>query len=280
MDTEYIVYLLTYFILYSFLGWVLESVSKTIAQRKLVNSGFLNGSICPIYGCGAVIMILALGFLKNNILLLFIVSFFVLSIWEYIVGVLLEKIFKTKYWDYSENKFNIKGRVCLKNSIFWGVLGVIFIEYIHPLIESKIVLMSLNILIYANIILYIALIVDTIVSSIKTAKLEKAMLKIEEIEKSIKEKIEELKEQSKNKSSKNLSDLERIIRELKISQTKLKITLYKRARRLKSAFPSMKSESITNLLNQKIDLEALKQYTKKVKNKINNKSEKKEKEER
>ena len=275
MDTEYIVHLLTYFILYSFFGWVLESVSKTIAQRKLINSGFLNGPICPIYGYGAVIMILALGFLKDNIPLLFIVSFFVLSIWEYIVGILLEKIFKTKYWDYSENKFNIKGRVCLKNSIFWGVLGVIFIKYIHPFIESKLVLIPLNILIYVDIILYIALIVDTIVSSIKTAKLEKAMLKVEEIETNIKQKLEELKEQNKNKSSKSLSDLEQIIRELRINQTKLKIKLYKRAKRLKEAFPSMKSESITNFLNEKVDLKALKQYMKKVKNKINNKPEKK-----
>lgn len=272
MNTQEIIYLLTYLILYSFFGWILESVSKTIAQRKFVNSGFLNGPICPIYGCGAVIMILCLNSLKDNIFILFIVSFLVLSIWEYIVGLLLEKIFKTKYWDYSHLKFNIKGRVCLKNSIFWGVLGVLFIEYIHPFIESKIVLVPLDILIYTNIILYIALIVDTVVSSIKTIRLDKAIAKLEEIEDSIKERIQELKKQSKNKSSRGLQELEQLIRELKINQTRLKIKLYKRARRLKQAFPSMKSESISNFLNEKIDLKALKQYMKNVKKKITDKS--------
>lgn len=272
MNTQNIIYLLTYLVLYSFLGWILESVSKTIAQRKFVNSGFLNGPICPIYGFGAVIMLLCLNSLKDNILLLFVVSFIVLSIWEYIVGILLEKIFKTKYWDYSHLKFNIKGRVCLKNSIFWGILGVLFIEYIHPFIESKIGLIPLEILIFTNTILYIAFIVDTVISSIKTVRLDKAIAKLEEIENNIKEKIEELKQHSKDKSSKGLQELEQIIRELKINQTRLKIKLYKRARRLKQAFPSMKSESISNFLNEKVDLKALKKYMKNVKKKITDKS--------
>lgn len=268
MNTQEIIYLLTYLILYSFFGWILESVCKTIEQRKFVNSGFLNGPICPIYGCGAIIMILCLNTLKDNIFLLFIVSFLVLSIWEYIVGVLLEKLFKTKYWDYSHLKFNIKGRVCLKNSIFWGILGVLFIKYIHPFIETKIILIPLDILIYCNIILYIAVIVDTIVSSVKTVKLDKTIKKLQELENNIKEKIEELKEQGKSRTTRGLEELEQIIKDLRISQTRLKIKLYKRARRLKQAFPSMKSESITNFLSEKIDLKALKKYMKEVKKKI------------
>lgn len=274
MDTQEIIYLLTYLILYSFFGWILESICKTVEQRKFVNSGFLNGPICPIYGCGAIIMILCLNSLKDNIFLLFIVSFLVLSIWEYIVGVLLEKLFKTKYWDYSHLKFNIKGRVCLKNSIFWGILGVLFIKYIHPFIQSKIVLVPLDILIYCNVVLYIAVIIDTIVSSVKTVKLDKAISKLEEIENNIKDKIEELKDESKNISSRGLAELEQIIKELRIKQTRLKIKLYKRTRRLKQAFPSMKSESITNFLNEKIDLKALQQHIKDIKNKITDKSNK------
>ena len=114
MDTESILHIITYLIIYSFLGWVLESVSKTISQRKWVNSGFLKGPLCPIYGFGAIIMVLCLSFLKENIVILFIAAFIVLSVWEYIVGFFLEKVFKTKYWDYSNIKFNIHGRVCLK----------------------------------------------------------------------------------------------------------------------------------------------------------------------
>jgi len=103
-------------------------------QRKVVNSGFLIGPFCPIYGYGAIIMYYCLIGLKNDIFLLFISSFVILSFWEYIVGWMLEIVFKTKYWDYSKKFANINGRVCLLNSCFWGILGVLFINVIHPLI--------------------------------------------------------------------------------------------------------------------------------------------------
>ena len=125
MDID-IIKILTYFIIYSFLGWLLESVFKTILEKKIVNSGFLHGPFCPIYGIGAIIMYLGLNNFSKYPILVFILGFLILSIWEYIVGWGLEKLFNTKYWDYSKNKFNIKGRVCLMNSLFWGVLGMIF----------------------------------------------------------------------------------------------------------------------------------------------------------
>ena len=118
IDSNQILRLLLYFIIYSFFGWVLESIFKSIIQMKLVNSGFLHGPFCPIYGFGAIIMLLFLNSFKNNVFILFIAGFIVLSVWEYIVGVLLEKKFNTKYWDYSENFLNIQGRVFLMNSIF------------------------------------------------------------------------------------------------------------------------------------------------------------------
>ena len=128
--------LATYFIIYSFLGWILESIFRSFCEKKIINTGFLRGPICPIYGCGAIIMILFLGKFSNSKILLFIMSVIFLSIWEYIVGVILEKIFKTKYWDYSDHKFNYKGRICLTNSIAWGFLGVLFINFIHPSIVN------------------------------------------------------------------------------------------------------------------------------------------------
>ena len=266
---ETIVYFLTYFIIYSFAGWVLESVSKSIAQKKLVNSGFLSGPICPIYGFGAIIMLLSLGFLKEKPLLLFIAAFIILSVWEYIVGVLLEKVFKTKYWDYSRFKFNFQGRICLKNSIYWGILGVIFICYIHPFIESYINTIPINLLLYIDIILGIAIIVDVVVSSIAVTNFETMINKINDMSITIKEKVKELKE-LKDKNKQKIIDIEKNaienaenkIKELKINQAKLKLRIYRQANRLKKAFPSMKSETITKFLNQKIDLKNLKQNIK------------------
>lgn len=264
-----LLHLMTYLILYSFAGWLLESVSKTVEQRKLVNSGFLYGPFCPIYGFGAIIMILCLSSLKQNPILLFIVSFFVLSIWEYIVGIILEKIFKTKYWDYSHLKFNIQGRVCLKNSLYWGILGLLFIKYIHPFIESYTLLIPNSLLFYINTIILIAIIVDLIISSISISSFDTTVSKLNELGNTIKEKVEELKNvKVKNKlksgivEKANIESIEKIIKDLKYKQNKLKIKIYKQANRLKKAFPSMKSESITQFLSQKIDLQKLKESIK------------------
>lgn len=267
MNTDTIVYYITYLIIYSFAGWILESVCKTIDQKKWVNSGFLNGPFCPIYGFGAIIMLLCLNFLKEKTILLFSAGFFILSVWEYLVGVLLEKVFKTKYWDYSRLKFNIHGRICLKNSLFWGVLGVLFIRYMHPFIERYIKILPINLLLYVDIVIGIAIIVDLVFSILAITNFETMVKKINELGENIKEKVKELKElNDKNRSrveKKSIENIETIIQELKINQAKLKIRIYKRANRLKKAFPSMKSEIITVFLNQKIDLRKLKENIKK-----------------
>lgn len=273
MNAEIILQYITYLIIYSFAGWVLESICKTIEQRKFVNSGFLYGPICPIYGFGAIIMIICLSFLKDNILILFIAAFFVLSIWEYLVGVLLEKMFKTKYWDYSHLKFNIKGRVCLKNSIFWGILGVVFIYYIHTFVSKYILMIPFHILLYCNIILVVAIIVDLIVSIKSIVNLEKAIEKVNELGENIKEKLEEIKQINSRAKQKiveteqnSIENIERMINELNLAQAKLKLKVYKKANQLKKAFPSIKSETVTNLLNHKIDMKKLKESIK-IKNK-------------
>ena len=270
MDINIILYFITYLILYSFAGWVLESVCKTIEQRKFVNSGFLHGPFCPIYGFGAIIMLLCLNFLKEKPIVLFIAAFFVLSIWEYLVGLFLEKVFKTKYWDYSHLKFNIHGRVCLKNSLFWGLLGVVFVRYIHPFIDGYVKIVPIDLLLYINIIIGIAILVDLVFSIIAVVNFETMVNKINELGDNIKEKAKELKElNDKNRirleevEKRSIENVEKLIRELKISQAKLKIRIYKRANRLKKAFPSMKSEVITTLLSEKIDLKKLKENIKK-----------------
>ena len=128
--------LLTYFIVYSFLGWIMESIVRSIAEKKIINTGFLIGPICPIYGIGAIIITSFLSQFQNNLILLFIIAIVVLTTWEYLVGIILEKMFNTKYWDYSDQKFNFQGRICLVNSICWGVLAVVFIKYIHPSVQQ------------------------------------------------------------------------------------------------------------------------------------------------
>ena len=259
-----IIYMLILITIYSFGGWVLETTYKSILQKQFVNSGFLVGPICPIYGLGALIMIICLGWLKGKPLLLFLVAFVILSIWEYIVGFLLEKIFKTKYWDYSNLKFNIHGRVCLKNSIYWGILGVIFIQYIHPFVESIVFKIPENVATITCIIIYILVAIDSIISIVTISKLSDAVNKIDELKEKIKEALEELKFLTANASNKIKKDnIEKLIHELSMKEERLRLRMYRKIRRLKLAFPTMKSEGISQFLNQKVDFETLKKKIKK-----------------
>ena len=244
--------ILTYFILYSFLGWVLESVFKTILQKKPVNSGFLNGPFCPIYGIGAIIMFVFLKGFKDNSILLFFIAFLILSIWEYIVGFLLEKIFKTKYWDYSDRKINIHGRVCLMNSIFWGILGVVYINYINPFMVQLLSLIDTKIVLYLDIILSVGLIIDCIISIISIVEIDSALKYIDELNYEIKSKLDEIKIITKT-IDKSKGSVQSIIDELNKEKDKFVERLYKRIDRLKTAFPTMKSEKITEILNYKLE---------------------------
>lgn len=244
--------LIAYFVIYSFLGWVLESLYKTVLSKKFINSGFLYGPFCPIYGFGALIMTLCLEQFKNNIILLFLLCFFILTVWEYIVSFLLEKTFKTKYWDYSDNKFNIKGRVCLKNSIFWGLLGVIYIVFIYPPVERIIQVVPKDLLMYIEIILFCITLIDYIFSVIKVYNINVSLSLLTEISKNIKQELAKLKEYAENKA-KESDKLQHTIDNLKQKQESLKIKLEKQTNRLRKAFPTMKSEKISEFLSQKID---------------------------
>lgn len=129
-------HLFLYFILYSFLGWVMETCYCSIAERRLVPRGFLYGPICPIYGGGVTLMILFFTPLKQNLILFYATAVVVMTSWEYFVGWFLEATTHVKYWDYSNFRFNLKGRVCLWVALTWGVLSYLVIFFIHPPIQA------------------------------------------------------------------------------------------------------------------------------------------------
>ena len=249
MDNTFF-HILTYFVIYSFLGWILESIVRTICERRIINTGFLIGPFCPIYGFGAIIMILFLDQFKNNIILLFFSSFIILSLWEYVVGVLLEKFFATKYWDYSDHKFNYKGRICLTNSIAWGILGVLFINYIHPTITQLLEHVDFIYVAIITSIIAVILLIDAIISIIKVKNIKTTLEKIEEINEQIKQKLLELKDREKISANDNIQNL---INNLKARRDRTMRHLYRRAYRLKKAFPAINTKEFTEILNKKIE---------------------------
>lgn len=269
--------ILIYFIIYSFLGWIMESTFRSIKENKIINTGFLKGPFCPIYGFGAIIMFLFLDQFENKPILLFFIAMITLTIWEYLVGVLLEKIFKTKYWDYSNHKFNLQGRICLINSIYWGVLGVIFVKYIHPCIQGLISKVDIQILYYISSTVTVVFLVDMIASIIKVKNISITLEKIEELNKEIKEKLKEMKILSietektleENVTSENIQI---IVEKLKRKRNRTISRLYKNVYRLKKAFPAINTTEITEILNKKIEIKKKQKRIKKKSKKVLEKS--------
>ncbi|WP_168190087.1 putative ABC transporter permease [Caloramator sp. E03] len=130
-------YIFYSFIVYSFFGWIIEVIFHLYKDKKFINRGFLFGPVCPIYGVSAVFFIVFLSRF-NNIIFIFLGGAVLASAIEIVTGYLMEVMFNAKWWDYSNEKFNIKGYVCLKFSFIWGALAVFFIKFLNPLI-SKIV---------------------------------------------------------------------------------------------------------------------------------------------
>lgn len=154
----------TLFFIYSFLGWVMEIIFTLITEKKLVNRGFLLGPYCPIYGCGCLLLTFLLKKYTDNFLVLFILTFFICSLLEYITSYFMEKIFKLRWWDYTQMKYNLNGRICLETMTPFSLLGSLATKYLTPLLINTIIIIpkKLTIIILTSIITLF--IIDLIIS--------------------------------------------------------------------------------------------------------------------
>lgn len=121
---------------YSVLGWVCEAVYISIPAKRFINTGFLNGPYCPVYGIGGVLILAVTYPFVSYPPLVFITAMLTATVVEYITGWLMESLFQVRFWDYSEYAFNIKGRICLKNSTLFGILGITLTYIVHPAIKN------------------------------------------------------------------------------------------------------------------------------------------------
>ena len=128
-------YIISWFFIYSFLGWVWESVYVSVKKKKLVNRGFINGPLCTIYGLGAVAVYLILKPFDENLLILYVGGVVTATVLEYITGWLMEKIFHTRWWDYSSKKYNLHGYICLGSSVAWGFFTLLLFYVLQPFVS-------------------------------------------------------------------------------------------------------------------------------------------------
>lgn len=156
-------YFLLYFI-YSIIGWFLEVGLAFYEHKKFVNRGFLIGPYCPIYGVGCLLLTILLSKYINEPGVIFAFSIFICATLEYLTSYLMEKIFKLRWWDYSNMKFNINGRICLETLIPFGIIGVLVVKYISPFLINTINSINFNVLVIINIIILSILITDILIS--------------------------------------------------------------------------------------------------------------------
>lgn len=182
------------FIIYSVAGWCMEVICKLIQYKRFINRGFLIGPWCSIYGYGALLITFLLQKYTDDALVLFVMAIVVCGTLEYLTSYFMEKIFKARWWDYSQRKFNLNGRICLGTIIPFGLLGLFIMYVSNPFLIEKLELLPelwLNIIFWTILTMYI---VDNIVSgvvvcSIKTADISasKETDNTEEITKRVKE---------------------------------------------------------------------------------------------
>ena len=247
------------FMIYAILGWCMEVTCKLIQYKRFINRGFLIGPYCPIYGYGAILITFLLKKYTNDPIALFFMAIIICGTLEYLTSYFMEKIFKARWWDYSQKKFNINGRVCLNTIIPFGLLGLFIMYVSNPFFISKIeMLPQMWLSILSLLAIYI---VDNIVSGIviryvkKTEKIVgKDLDNTEEITKKVKEVL-----QSKSALHRRLLNaypsLETVKIKIKAKKEKIKEKVEEQKEELASKVEEQKEELENKIENQKKEIE-------------------------
>lgn len=175
-----LLYAYTYFIVYAFLGWVCEDIYCGIGKRKFINRGFLYGPYCPIYGFGALLVIYPLLMVSKHPIVVFIFGMVLTSILEYITSFVMEKLFATRWWDYSTYPFNINGRICLQNSLLFGLMALVVVYGLHPIVSRFVERIPLGFLVIFLIMFTFFFVIDIVNTVIVLLRRKKVFLKLKE----------------------------------------------------------------------------------------------------
>ncbi|MBD5393104.1 MAG: hypothetical protein HDR71_02305 [Lachnospiraceae bacterium] len=181
---------LFFFYLYCFFGWIFESTYVSLKSRHFVNRGFMRGPFLPIYGSGAIMMLVVSMPFQDNIVLTYLAGCVGATVLEFVTGMAMESLFKVRYWDYSNQKFNYKGHICLSSTIAWGFLTILMTEFLHKGVEKILFVIPGTVVTVLTVVLSVCIVSDFTLS-FKAAmdlrdiliKLEKARVEMEHIQK-------------------------------------------------------------------------------------------------
>lgn len=241
---SYLLYDLAYFfIVYAFIGWILETVYASLEEGRFINRGFLNGPFCPIYGFGAVILILALHPIINNIYLLFIGAVILTTSLEYLTGWVLEKTFGHKWWDYSQRRFNLQGRICLRFSVYWGIIAVVMLKLLHPEVVKAVDQIPLWLGLAGLFGLSLYFVIDFFYTLRQVIEIKAVLTEIKHLTIEARERLEFIRESS-------LESIEETREELRIRYEPLVKQMAAGNQRLLDAFPNLRNKHHDHLITE------------------------------
>ncbi len=164
---EYWINIILLFFIYAFAGWCMEVILKYRQYHRFINRGFLTGPLCPIYGCGGVLITVVIGNLasvESGLVMTFAMSFVICGVVEYLTSLVLEKIFHARWWDYSTKPMNLHGRVWIGNLILFGLAGIGIMHIFNPVIYWILGCFSLRVREVTASVLLVILAADFVIS--------------------------------------------------------------------------------------------------------------------
>lgn len=170
---------LFFFYFYCFFGWCFESSYVSLKKRHLVNRGFMRGPFLPLYGSGAIMMLIVSMPFQHNLVLTYIAGCVGATALEYVTGVTMEALFKVRYWDYSNQKFNFQGQICLGSTLAWGGLTILMTRVVHKPIEQMVLDIPAGILSAVTFVLTIYIVADFTLSFKAAIDLRDILMKME-----------------------------------------------------------------------------------------------------
>lgn len=176
---------LFFFYFYCFFGWCFESTFVSIRKKKLVNRGFMRGPFLPIYGTGAIMMLVVSMPFQGNIFLVYIAGCIGATALEFVTGVLMESLFKIRYWDYTNQKINFRGYICLTSSLAWGGLTILMTSVVHNYVEATAFLIPYNLLTFITLALTAIICADFALSFKAAMDLREILVKLEKAKKEL-----------------------------------------------------------------------------------------------
>lgn len=181
MESYSVLQWMFFFYFYCFAGWCIESAYVSVKERKLTNRGFMRGPFLPLYGSGAVMMLVVSMPFRENLIMTYVAGCIGATVLEYVTGVTMEALFKVRYWDYSNQKFNFQGHVCLGTTLAWGLLTILMTKVVHIPVEQLVFSIPDRALKVSTYILTIYIVADFSLSFKAAIDLRNILVKMEQV---------------------------------------------------------------------------------------------------